>query len=1031
LLILFVVLGSFSWVVPGSAQDVPADEPTATATATEQVEPTAEPPTAEPPTAEPTATETTAPDPTGEPAATETTAPAEPTATSTSTATAEPTAAEDDFSASAPIDGFQVTFEQCIDSARAGTTDFFFSGDFSAAALATDCVPVGPTFNGSQLVVSLQSDTQAYTADVDSSGNAFFGSEVEEGTYNVFIGAGEDYMAAMQGQITLEPSSFTSLSIVNYIAGDPPVGPLEEGFGSVSGQFFFCLDPERVGQLDVLIAGQFAAAAEASECQNPQDGQAVLRLSGDDVNGRTFSQDVNICCGTFSFSNVPYGGSYTLTDLNTGAVSPAFPVGGTEGGDLSLTVYSFYAEAGEPPLLPSVTAEKVICADDERVGTTEFVITRQDEGDSLPGFSAAATCYVVDTFFDPIRLTLTSGDFTLSQDVFSTFTSVTFSLLQPGTYTLTESSVDYEAESDPFELAFGDDVHIQVVNYVTEGDLGEPDPEGFPFTFIDGSLRYCTSPDRAGEADFLVQVDEGFELEAAGTSECRFADASEGLITVYFYGPGAEPAAEPVALHPARTDDGGFALPFVLFGWYQVAYSDGSFDEEFRSEIFPVDATFFLGGGATIDILAYVAPPAEAGSDVNVRKHICFDPARDGETDFFINQQPETETGGLPPVSAAATTECAPGTAVSGEYVFILTNTETGETAQTSAYFNGFMFGISTGIFRNVPPGTYTLTEQAFGGGEVVYQATSEPFTIAAGVPFYEIVVKNYTGDEAPEEFPDETTQFFLDAFTCINPARVGEFDYFYQALNPGPPPALSASATEECRISEPGEYAFELEGPLAEENEVAAQAVYPLVPSTASPYQFEYDSTAGGPLPAGIYVIRETVTGSVSEPVELNGSGYSAEFYFYQAEPTPTPTETTEPTATNTPDPDATATATTDPGEPTATATTDPVEPTATPTEDPGSGSGTVEPDDEIDSDGDGIPDIEDPDDDNDGIPDGQDPDDDNDGVPDDRDAVNRLPSTGQGAIDSTTSGLLIVLIAAAIALFGAALRTGRRQRG
>lgn len=42
-------------------------------------------------------------------------------------------------------------------------------------------------------------------------------------------------------------------------------------------------------------------------------------------------------------------------------------------------------------------------------------------------------------------------------------------------------------------------------------------------------------------------------------------------------------------------------------------------------------------------------------------------------------------------------------------------------------------------------------------------------------------------------------------------------------------------------------------------------------------------------------------------------------------------------------------------------------------------------EGDDELDTDGDGIPDSQDPDDDNDGIPDSEDPDDDNDGIPDD----------------------------------------------
>ena len=52
-------------------------------------------------------------------------------------------------------------------------------------------------------------------------------------------------------------------------------------------------------------------------------------------------------------------------------------------------------------------------------------------------------------------------------------------------------------------------------------------------------------------------------------------------------------------------------------------------------------------------------------------------------------------------------------------------------------------------------------------------------------------------------------------------------------------------------------------------------------------------------------------------------------------------------------------------------------------------------------DTDGDGIPDVEDPDDDNDGIPDAEDPDDDNDGIPDTDNDDDDVPDVGGEDID------------------------------
>jgi hypothetical protein len=975
-------------VMPVSAQlmngtpGAPEDEPTATTAPPE--EPTEIPATEAPATEPPVATDV-------------------PATEIPPTATDEPTE-EPELEAAAPVWGILVQFDICGNSDRVGETDVFFSGAIGAAANSPDCVQSDQVEGAALSVTLVNVDDPSLTyVESFSDGLAYFGTEeVEAGDYTVTVSNGAGYTASAGGPVTFIADGEHELHFILYEEADAIEDPGEAGTGAVQGTFVQCLDPERAGTLDLFIR-DFAGAADASQCANPEYGSARLTLAGTTVDNTPYTTTIVVeSGGSAEFIDVPYG-TYTLTDVASGAASEPFPVGGSNGGAVFFTAIVYYAD--EPALLGSVQASKFVCgvpADDTRVGTTEFALMRDGS------LGASASCEAVpesDAF--PVDVTLTGPDAYAETGTLEYQTQAyEFYALHPGDYTLSEeTATGYSASSDPFAVGAGEFVFVQIVNYVTEdSDTPTFDPEGS--FLLAGSIAFCTSSERDGEVDFFI-----YNFQAAGTSECTSANGDAGPVTLLGYGSDAEPSAEPLTstqLYTGPNGEFGTYSQAPTQGWYQLVYQPSSFgDQEYRSKIFAVESSYVQA-----QILAYVA--TEELANVLIFKHFCNDPAREGEADFFVSAIPEGSLSGEVPVSGAATTACSffvdetPWESLT----FTLTDVETGESVDATGSFIPLPVIFYT--LPGVPAGTYTLTETFDDGEGDVLVVTSDPFTVGADPGDVMVDVYNYGDMPIDEPVEGVESAFVLRAFTCIDDALAGEIDFFtsgnniFSPLSGASDIAAAATTTNEC-VAATDAYEFT----LSTDAEFSAQADYPLTPLADGFYVYSAGNPAYGqdPIPSGTYTLREATTGFVSEPFAIHpGTFNMGEFYVYAA--APTPTATVEPSATATVEPSATATL-----EPGVTPTVDPAAPTRISQNPPGGGSG------DGDADGDGIPDETDPDDDNDGVPDAEDPD---TGSGD----VTTLPSTGQGTAGSGSMLMVAVLLGGAVLLAGAALRAGTRRR-
>jgi|GEM_PF-4717879 len=795
------------------------------------------------------------------------------------TATTASLAADDTETQVASISGFTVHVDECTDSTRKGNTDFFFSGDITAAGKrAVDCQPIEQYIDGAQVHVQLFNDASAfYDVDIDASGNAVFPSGIQPGTYTVWIGAGEEYMATMPDQLVLEENGTYSLRIVRYVFIAGATGPVGLGTGSVSGIYYSCLDPSRAGTVDILI-NAVGAGDVGSNCQPYGDAQARLQLATtSDTGGDPYSASVLVSPGgTFTFAAVPYGYGYTITDTLTNTASSTFPVGGDVGANVSLTMYSYHA--AEPALLGTVNATLVTCVDPDRNGDIEFVIDQP--------FSAAASCYYLHDYqyVPPFTFTLESNSDTRSQSVPGSDTLVTFAGMVPDTYTLNASVVPFDADSEPFELGNGQQVNIQVIHYVGGTPTGNP---GVGPGSISGTVRYCTSANHDGDVDFVIDNSAVSGVES-GTSNCIFAGADQGVLTLSYLGNDVTPATTPVQTFMTTTNvygsysiGTGFLGGTLPLGWYQLSFRDSNFSEQvYQSDTFAL-ASSFPSPGTTVDILAYMPVPT-GSAYFDVVKSTCFDPARDGEADFFINQFPAGE------VDSAATWECTGGAYPAGTtLMFTLTDTATGDSVD-SIIIVPFLIGSISYRFVGIPAGTYTLTEtisDLSGSRQVV----SDAFTIDPGAGSYEMEVKNYTGISLPDDAAASPLFFSLEAFTCLNPDRAGEFEYFergFDLFGSGSTGSAaftaSVTGTSACQAATAADgFAFELESVPADSSEPVA---YPLVQNPDAPWI--YFSASGSPIPMGTYLIRETSRGLESDPVSIGGFGELIQFYFYQASP-------------------------------------------------------------------------------------------------------------------------------------------------
>lgn len=999
--VLCVLMSGMSWIAPAStaAQSdrtiLQADDPTATATTESEQPAETEPPA---PTDEPVATEepiatdipptATQPTVTEEPAATEITAPTVPTEVESTATATEPE--ESEFSSADTVPYFTITLQVCGNDARDGQLEFLFSGDITAADTSIQCRAVGDAFPGSTVTVTLQNEAFGpYVASFSFSGRQFeFFDEIEEGTYGVTVatqpGGTANINGSLNGTITLDAAAggfFGQRLDVYYYTEEVPTLPTTPGSGGVYGQVTNCLDPGRAGETDFFIDG--FVAADAEQCQQiSSPGQTGLTLTGMPVEGGTYGP-VTIEVGfggSFYLDDVPYG-TYTLTELATGNPSLPFQIGITTSAFPQIQVVNYFEAAPEP--FPVIQVQKLVCGNAERAGEVDYVVV------TLTGFGVAETCLVQPSAEEfTITLRSTDGTFEQSLTVPASFQVANyFTAVPPGTYTVQE---DGQPPSEPFTVAPNDQIALEVINYV-EPTTDQPPPTGEGSVLFFGNLAYCSSVERDGEVDFIIDSQQppqptGGAISAAATGECDYGGPTPGIITLTRYADAA--GTQPIDSQETDNQFGSFFFGELPPGYYRLGFQPTAFADPVMSDVFPLYESSF-----TIAII--LVYQGEQAAPVYVMKEFCFDPLRDGETDFHV----ESEGFNF---GAVETTTCRLYEEGDEPIEFTLTNTDTGDAVTISAG----PFSSNTSL----PPGTYTLTEAS-----ASLSATSDQFTIELNDSGYTIFVRNYNSEPIVNPNPQEQVSLVLSSFNCVDDARDGEFDYFFtpgQDIVTTGDSAFNAAAnqTEECAPSGPGEYAFELIGGPEVVDQFAAAATYPLSPVPGDPNVYFVDNAGESTVPAGGYVIRETTTGFTSDPLVIDARFNEARFYVYAAAPTPTPTATATPTGT--PDPSATATATpVDPGA------------TATPTE-PG---GFVIPggdDDDPGDDGDGGDDSEDGGN-GDGTGGG-------DGTGAGDGSVSQLPSTGQAQAGSSTGGSLLLgtLSATALLLLIAAFRSSRQAR-
>jgi hypothetical protein len=898
-----MMFGSLNWLAPvaaqgeGSPESVATTEPAATSTTV--------PPTEIPlPTETPVSASTETPVSTEIPVATETTEPAV-------TPTDVP---EEELEAAAPVWLFAISFLVCDNSERMGQTEFQFTGEFTAANTVLECR--SPEFqfpDGLQVTLTPLAGGPVVVISLDDFGGGQ-GQGFAPGDYSVTVST-TGYSASMSSGISLPDDSIRYLNIFYFVEAAPADPPPAEELSHLTGVLANCVDPARDGETDFFIAD--SAAANAEQCQEyhgfGQDKMTLTQVSGTDPYGPV---TINVEGSQFTFGSVP-SGTYTLTNGLTGNVSEPFDVSYPWYTSPNVRVVNYFATAPEPN--PVVTLSKYVCGNAERAGQVDYVIL------DAPDFLASDTC-IVEPSTSEFTITLNSIDAPYNQSLTVTtaepgdahfFVGVT-----PGTYTVQETG---KPASEPFTIAAVDSKAILVTNFV-EPTSAQPTATAAPgegTTSFYGSYVYCSSVERDGEVEF--SIDNGV-YSGAATGECSYGETSPGIFTMTRYDD-----TSGTILAESWTDNGQngtFYFFGLVPGYYRLAFQASTISEPVVSDVFQLYKFTDPSGFVQIYQGVIAAP-------VIVNKEFCYDPARDGQTDFFVESaQPSFNA------EASTTTTCRQFDYDDEEITFTLTNTETGdEVTATIGEFDG-----GSALFGAMPPGTYTLTETSIG-----YNATSEPFTIELGGSGYTIFVRNYTSEVREIENPSDYVSLQLSAFNCLNDVRDGEFDYFFT------PSDFGAGATEECDASGEGEYSFVLIGDAfeSEPDSFAAQATYNLSPIPGSPNTYTIDDGGNGEIQPGSYVIQETTTGFTSAPLSFETYGNDARFYVYAAAPTPTPTPTETPIPTETPTPTPTVpgvtptvvTGTVEPGGGTTPTIEDPADPggvTTLPSTGQGSGSNT-----------------------------------------------------------------------------------------
>lgn len=161
---------------------------------------------------------------------------------------------------------------------------------------------------------------------------------------------------------------------------------------------------------------------------------------------------------------------------------------------------------------------------------------------------------------------------------------------------------------------------------------------------------------------------------------------------------------------------------------------------------------------------------AIAAEEVNVEFLVCAD-------DDWIDEG-ELQFGGGEFEAAETAIQCRPADGVTITFtdvngVFGPYDVETGETYMS---FNA-LIPVVLVVLGAVPAGTYTLTEVFIGATRV-----SDPFEIMPDGGDSSVIVRNHTSEDEPE-FEGEGSTLLLWAYDCVNDAKAGTSEFYY---NPG-----------------------------------------------------------------------------------------------------------------------------------------------------------------------------------------------------------------------------------------------------
>jgi hypothetical protein len=798
-------------------------------------------------------------------------------ATATSTVPTSDDAATndgDDLSAAVvPVPEFTISFQICGNDARDGTFDFLTSESIGAADTSVQCRSASDVYPGQFVTVTLQNEMYGpYVGTFGGNTTQVLENAVAPGSYTVTVGGSAGLVGTMPGVLMVSGTQ-TSLNVYYYIevGADDGFGPNTNG--TFQGVLQNCSNSERADTVDFYFDG-FVAAENAEFCsQGLMAGQGTLTLNGTSWSDNPIGPiDIHVNSdGSFAVVGLSHG-TYTVTESGSGMESGQFLI--SEQGyivDARIVVY-------HDPLPATVEVAKAICIDGSRDGQVDYIVLRDDD------VSTSATCNLVPTT-DTFDVTL-SNDASYAEDLtlVANGSSHVFPPAPAGTYRIQESGKD---ASTAFDVAPGEHVQILVINYILGPAPDQPDGTD-PIVGFTGSYHYCESPDRAGEVDIMF-----FDFFASATGDCINEPMAPALFQVYRYDT-ADADAVATNTWTVTGEDNTFNLqgePGLTEGYYRIGYQSDAFATPVLSDAYPVTGIGFI----VVYVTIYTAPPNVA--TLTVHKEYCYDPARDGVTNFVV----ESDFG------AAATEMCRNWTlGDDGDIEFTLTSiaAETGITVPL-----GNDGDASMAVFDNIAPGEYTLTESS-----ARYNAVSPAFTVGLDAIGYTIRVENFTQDEFFFR-SDDAVVLDLTAYNCFNQARGGEYDYYF--VN-----EIYSQSLEECDSTI--EYNFVLQK-VVPGTGIAAAADLAFVPDPRVPNHYILGAV-GDSVPEGTYRIQETTTGFTSEDVILVASINQVRFYVYQAaDPTATatftPTATATATATGTLTPTATATATTGP-DATATST-------------------------------------------------------------------------------------------------------------